>query len=372
MSPIQDTKETLMELLAPCKKLDPRTIHTFAITIIGLIRAASVSISQIALSVDTDIKTSSKYKRIQRFVHHFKPDFGFYAKTVFDLFVKPTSKQRGKSVVLAMDRTNWKFGKHNINFLVIALCYHSVAIPLVWKLLPHRGNSDVDSQKALIRLLKRCLKPCQFQQIQVLTADREFGSGELIRYLQTEGINPVIRLKKNLVVGGKAKKLHQLFEQDRPKYLRKPITILGVQGYVSGYRLPQNKGKTSDYLLVFSLECNKQALKFYEQRWQIECMFGAFKSRGFNLEDTHITQLSRLKSLLFLVSIAFCWMILIGDHLVKDTPIPERVFKQVEEGVTQTKRRKVMSRFTLAFDSIRAALFNNWAITSFLILLSCT
>jgi hypothetical protein len=375
MSPIQDTKETLIELLAPCKKLDPRTVHTFAITLIGLVRVASVTLSQIALSVDKDIKTDSKYKRIQRFVHHFKPDFRFYVQTVFDHFAP---KQKGKSVVLAIDRTNWKFGKHNLNFLVVALCFYSVAIPLVWKLLPHRGCSDVDSQKALLRLLRRSLKPCQFKQIQTLTTDREFGSKELIRYLQAEGINPVIRLKKNLIVEDTNKKLYHFFRRNRPKYLRKPIKVLGVSGYVSGYYLPCKQKREDDYVLIFSLERNRQALKLYEQRWRIETMFGAFigcesaDSRGFNLESTHITHPSRLKSLLFLVSIAFCWMVLAGDYLVKDTPIPQRVFKQEREGVTQIQRRNTISRFTLVFDAIRAALFNAWSIRHFLILLSCT
>jgi len=35
-----------------------------------------------------------------------------------------------------MDRTNWKFGQQNINVLVLAVVYHGVAFPLLFKLLP--------------------------------------------------------------------------------------------------------------------------------------------------------------------------------------------------------------------------------------------
>lgn len=185
-------------------------------------------------------------------------------------------------------------------------------------------------------------------------------------------VHSPFRLKKNLIVEGTNKKLYHFFRRNRPKYLRKPIKVLGVSGYVSGYYLPCKQKREDDYVLIFSLERNRQALKLYEQRWRIETMFGAFKSRGFNLEATHITHSSRLKSLLFLVSIAFCWMVLVGDYLVKDTPIPQRVFKQEREGVTQIQRRNTVSRFTLAFDAIRATLFNAWSIRHFLILLSCT
>lgn len=56
------------------------------------------------------------------------------------------------------------------------------------------------------------------------------------------------------------------------------------------------------------LACNAdsdKALLRYAQRWQIETLFSALKSRGFNLEDTHITTTHRLDKLLSLLAIAF-------------------------------------------------------------------
>jgi hypothetical protein len=40
-----------------------------------------------------------------------------------------------------MDRTNWKFGKVNINYLVLGVAYKGMAIPLFWDLLDKKGNS---------------------------------------------------------------------------------------------------------------------------------------------------------------------------------------------------------------------------------------
>lgn len=82
----------------------------------------------------------SKYKHNQRFAHHFKPDFRLCMHTIFDCSV---TKQKLKSIVLAIDRTNWEFGKHNIDrrinftFMVVALCFHSVTASLVWQLLSY-------------------------------------------------------------------------------------------------------------------------------------------------------------------------------------------------------------------------------------------
>jgi hypothetical protein len=34
-------------------------------------------------------------------------------------------------ITLTFDRTNWKFGKRNINYFVLAICYRTVAIPVL-------------------------------------------------------------------------------------------------------------------------------------------------------------------------------------------------------------------------------------------------
>lgn len=46
-------------------------------------------------------------------------------------------------------------------------------------------------------------------------------------------------------------------------------------------------------------------------------MFGAFKTRGFNFEETHFKNLQRIKKLLFVVSIAYFWSIMVGLWLEK-------------------------------------------------------
>jgi len=47
-------------------------------------------------------------------------------------------------------------------------------------------------------------------------------------------------------------------------------------------------------------------------RWQIETMFRAFKSSGFNMEDTHLIDIKRISKLVAIVCIAFTWAYRIG------------------------------------------------------------
>ena len=51
------------------------------------------------------------------------------------------------------------------------------------------------------------------------------------------------------------------------------------------------------------------------KRWQIETLFKAFKSSGFNLEETYVTQIHRIEKLVLLVILAFVWCYKIGDYI---------------------------------------------------------
>lgn len=62
-----------------------------------------------------------------------------------------------------------------------------------------------------------------------------------------------------------------------------------------------------EFLIVVSFNRPEQAMVYYKQRWQIETLFRGFKSSGFNIEDTHVTDLKRLEKLFLLTMIAFVW-----------------------------------------------------------------
>ena len=63
------------------------------------------------------------------------------------------------------------------------------------------------------------------------------------------------------------------------------------------------------------------AQKLYKERWQIESAFKAPKTSGFNIEDTHLTDIERVSKLMSLVLIAFAWVYKAGIHLDSLRPI---------------------------------------------------
>jgi hypothetical protein len=68
-------------------------------------------------------------------------------------------------------------------------------------------------------------------------------------------------------------------------------------------------------ILVSPEFCHDPAAQ-YQKRWGIETLFGALKSRGFNLEQTHLKDLERLSRLLALLALAFTWAFIVGQWQV--------------------------------------------------------
>ena len=57
----------------------------------------------------------------------------------------------------------------------------------------------------------------------------------------------------------------------------------------------------------------REPLSVYGLRWEIENLFQSLKGRGFHLEDTRITHYLRIKKVMALLAIAFCWAHKVGE-----------------------------------------------------------
>ena len=201
-----------------------------------------------------------------------------------------------------MDRTNWKFGRTPINVLILGIIYKKQCFAFCWELLDKQGNSSTKQRKDLVN---RAIEILGKERTWGLICDREFIGVRWFKYLFDQQIEFHIRVPARLKAGsvllGNRKQLDWLFKHwkenikvDHPIQL----VVLGYKLWVSAMK--SNKG----YCIVVSRFENLNSLEKYQLRWTIENMFGAFKTRGFNFEDTHMRDLEKLKKLIALVSIA--------------------------------------------------------------------
>src|SRR5215204_1254642 len=286
-------------------------INFVAKFLVALIQVRSVNLAEVASVFAGGALKESHYKRIQRFLRHFELPYAGVAAFVLKLLGVP------RPWALTLDRTDWYLGQTPLNILVLGVCHHGTA----W-----------------------------------------------FRYLRRTGIACRIRIRANTkVTNGRglpvaARRLFRHCRVGHGEALRGARVIWGERWHVTGMRLPKG-----EYVIVVSERETRTALEDYARRWEVETLFGCLKTRGFCLEATHVTEPERLKKLLALVALAFCWAHVVGEWLSAQKSLP-----------IKKHGRKAVSIFRHGLDHLRRILCNQLceaervALRRVIKLLSCT
>lgn len=274
-------------------------LECLAILVLSLIIANTTNLKRLCLVCDSGAKRDSRYRRLQR----------FFASVDFNLdnlglFLVSLFFETDDSMYLALDRTNWKYGKENVNILVLAAVYRGVAIPIRWILLDKQGNSNTAER---IKILSGFIEVFGSNRIAALLGDREFIGKEWFQYLQKSGIPFVMRIKGNTLVMNRGIENHvsKLFLDlavGQKRVLRNPRSIWGLEVYLSAVRSQDGK-----LVIVATMDPKLDAIALYGYRWEIESLFSCLKGRGFDFEETRITKPARIATMLAVLAIAFAW-----------------------------------------------------------------
>ena len=139
----------------------------FVQMLLALFTTRTINLNRLACVINSSAaEQSSRYRRLQRFFAGFTIDFEMIAGFILGLFFVAGGKW-----YLTMDRTNWKWGKSNINILTLGIVYKGAAIPIYWELLDKCGNSGTAERIALIG---KFIKTFGKESIAGLLCDREF------------------------------------------------------------------------------------------------------------------------------------------------------------------------------------------------------
>ena len=332
-------------------------IECFAMIIIGMISAQSVNLANISdhAKQSKKIKYDSIYKRIQRFFTEFDMPLNDIAKFVFTLFDFTSSR-------LIIDRTNWWYGKKHINYLVLSVRYKNVAIPLLWVALGKCANSTAAER---IDIVKRFIICFGKSAISDFCGDREFACIKLLKYLLADEIPFTLRLKRDFKVKnkkGKSVKIKKLFLNMKPgeqRLIRQLLVLKSIVDVV-GYK------KICGELVILATNHNIESIQDrYINRNQIETMFKAMKTQGFNLEDTHLTDPKRVERLMGAVVISFAWSYKVGDYIDEVSPIKIKSNNQRLRSVFKTGFKFLINLFSNLHNKIKeiismiALIFNN-------------
>ncbi len=275
----------------------------------GIIKSRSVLFSEIANGIDKPIETSSIERRIQDFFEKVSIDY----QQLMRFFL---SFVHHDELTLSIDRTEWDFGKTQINILCAVVSIGKMAVPIYFEMLDNKsGNSN---WKDRISLLEKIIEIIGLSRIEMLIMDREFIGEKWLLWLKKAGISFCIRVPKHHQItlrdGRRVKAMEAL--EDRKTAYYSDVFVDNTRVNVS-----LSFDENGDLLYLIGTVDKTKLKAIYKRRWSIEVFFQALKSRGFNLEKSCLRALDKYKKLFAIVSMAYTLSWATGIQSGREKPV---------------------------------------------------
>lgn len=266
----------------------------------ALLSICNVWHKRLAQASDSDAKIESTTRRIQRFFVDCIINYHCFSTMLYQLL---SIKEK---LTIILDRTNWAYGKKQINIFVAAVLYKHIsinqtsALPLTWEVFSKKGNSHTSERK---QLLEKLFAIVGKENIEVVLGDREFIGDEWIKFLHENKIHFVLRIRKMMFVEYNGKRVNAFSLVSNVKY-KKKLEFNVVMCSIPVRLMATRSIEGEPVIVIASMGITFDPLDHYKFRWMIELFFKSTKSKGFNLENTHMTDPQRIKLLFGLVALA--------------------------------------------------------------------
>lgn len=274
----------------------------FVGAVTGLIQAKNVHLPQIAKGFNEDRSNQANERRLQAFLTDYPFDYERIA-LLMTLFIP-----RGR-VTLCLDRTEWNFGKCQVNILMMTARCGEVAIPLFWELLDNNsGNSAVIDR---IGVLEKTIDLLGLARIGLLVADREFVGAKWVKALIDKQVPFCLRLPRTHPVrlrNGEYWLVDDLLAGHTQRFYQR-VLVDGQWVNVYLKRLEKH-----EILYLMGTPSPRELGGLYRRRWSVETLFQSLKERGFSIESSHLQSFEKLKKLIGLVAMAFGFCLVAGHH----------------------------------------------------------
>jgi len=294
-----------------------RHLETLAFMISGIILSQSCQLPKIASKVPGEVHPESRVKQLSRWVQNERITFGLY----FLPFVQPLLERLAavRPLVLIMDGS--AVARDCVTLMVSVLYAHR-AIPIGWLVIEgEKGHFSTETHLTLLHEVK-ALVP-QTATV-IFLGDGEFDSPQLQAELESYEWEYACRTAKNIQIGMDEKwsSLADLAVTRGQRLFRKgvlftkaaygPVTVIAWWG--ARYKEP--------IYLVSNMTSVQRACDWYRKRMHIETFFSDQKSRGFQLDRSHLSDPERVERMMVAACLAYLWVIYLGTVAQKDGWVP--------------------------------------------------
>lgn len=243
----------------------------------------------------------SRVQRLRRFLMNSRVSISeWYAPTAQAILVGLGAGQ----IVLIVDRTTLG---NRLNILTLSVAYHGRSLPLGWKAFKKAGQFRRGHVVALLRFVKH-LAPAR-ASIWVV-ADREFQDVALQAVIEQElGWHYVQRITHNL----------WLYPRRRPAFRPGHLGLRpGQRQIVPHVRVTrQQEGPTcfiayrakhedEPWYLISDQPVDRRTLTRYARRFWVEPTYRDYKSHGWDIEASRLTNPQRFERFLLAIALPMC------------------------------------------------------------------
>ncbi len=291
-----------------------RHLNTLAALISGIVGGKSTQLPQIAAKVPDASMPESRVKRFSRWFDNDSIREEVYFLPYAEVLLRHVALQ---TVVLVMDGSGVGRG---CCALMMHVIYKGRALPLTWRVRQcPKGHCPEDLHIALVELV-RTLIP-EGTQV-VFLGDGEFDGITRQETMKEAGWWYACRTSKGNMVTwedatfsveelGACLKPGRLIELKEVQVTREaygPVLLLCCWA----------QGHAEPLYLVSNMSSAEEAIEYYTKRFRIETFFSDQKSRGFNIQKSHLTDPQRLSRLLIAACLAYIWVIYLGSLCDKE------------------------------------------------------
>jgi hypothetical protein len=311
-------EDTMNELLGRHLALSASQIDRIACVSVGMLLAGTSQLSKVARWLGRDSQQNSRLQYVSRILD---AEYVNQTDVYQPLLGQALCRYNIDTWHIAMDRSTIA---EKVEVLAITLNVRKRSIPLIWQTIDF-GCTGADEQIALIEHVLPLIpagKPVVFH------GDSEFGAVDVMRYVQRQGWNFILGQPGNTLYrwpGHPWQRLDAL-----PVKPRKPIYLSQVEwtekhAYgplnVFAFYAPHQNAPFADRrdirYCATSLPIAHTLRRRGRRRWGIEPFFRDFKSSGWHIESSALTDRFRLDRLLTLLSVNYLWATCIGRWLCK-------------------------------------------------------
>jgi Transposase DDE domain len=277
----------------------------------GVVRSGSSQLRKIAGMVEG--KADSQRRRLQRFVQRAQPLEHFFGQWTGSVLGELALVQ-GQPIVLVVDETKVE---DRFGVMVVGVAHERRCLPLAWRV--YRANDSAGyppegQARMIIRLLKQVRAGIPPGRRVRVVADRGIGTSPLLmRGIAALGWTFLFRVTKQskiILPDGQDVTFHDQVQQPGQTYAASGLVFKRRGRIPAHVRVVWGQDAEGPWALV----TNDPSLSGWEyaQRFWVEPSFRDFKSHGWQLEATTLTDPDRLSRLWVFLVVAYAWMLLLG------------------------------------------------------------